>query len=298
MRNIDEHNITDAVIARFESCRRPAPEGDPDARWCATCTTSCARRRLTEAEWLDGIDFLTATGHMHRRQAPGVHPAVRHARRLDADRRAEPRASPRARPRPRCSGRSTSRTRRAIEHGADIADGAPGEPLFVDATVRGPTASRSRTRRSTSGRPTRTASTTSSDPRLGRPAPRARGAAHRCARAAVRFRSSRCRPRTRCPPTARSAACSSPPAAIRGGRRTCTSASGRRAISTLTTHVFRAGDPYLDSDVVFGVRSSLVADYVSHAAGTGPHAGESDRDYHTLDFDFVLAREAMTMTAD
>jgi hydroxyquinol 1,2-dioxygenase len=27
---------------------------------------------------------------------------------------------------------------------------------------------------------------------------------------------------------------------------------------TLTTHLFREGDPYLDSDVVFGVRKSLV----------------------------------------
>jgi len=62
---------------------------------------------------------------------------------------------------------------------------------------------------------------------------------------------------------------------------------------------FRAGDPYLNSDVVFGVRASLVADYVPHGAGTGPHAHESDRDYHALDFDFVLAREAVApSTAD
>jgi hydroxyquinol 1,2-dioxygenase len=27
---------------------------------------------------------------------------------------------------------------------------------------------------------------------------------------------------------------------------------------TLVTHLFRSGDPYLDSDVVFGVRQSLV----------------------------------------
>jgi hydroxyquinol 1,2-dioxygenase len=67
---------------------------------------------------------------------------------------------------------------------------------------------------------------------------------------------------------------------------------------TLITHVFRAGDPYLDSDVVFGVRASLIADYVAHDAGTGRHARESDRDYHTLDFDFVLAVEAMPSTAD
>lgn len=58
---------------------------------------------------------------------------------------------------------------------------------------------------------------------------------------------------------------------------------------TLTTHVFRAGDPYLDSDVVFGVRSSLVAEFQAHAPGTGPHADAADGRYHSLDFDFVLA---------
>jgi len=59
---------------------------------------------------------------------------------------------------------------------------------------------------------------------------------------------------------------------------------------TLITHVFRNGDPYLDSDVVFGVRASLVADYVAHAAGTGVHAAEVTGRYHSLDFDFVLQR--------
>ena len=58
----------------------------------------------------------------------------------------------------------------------------------------------------------------------------------------------------------------------------------------LVTHVLVAGDQYLDSDVVFGVRASLIGDYRPHAAGTGPHAGEVDGPYHTLDFDFVLQR--------
>lgn len=35
----------------------------------------------------------------------------------------------------------------------------------------------------------------------------------------------------------------------------------------LTTHVFVAGDRYLESDAVFGVKSSLVADFAPHAAG-------------------------------
>jgi hydroxyquinol 1,2-dioxygenase len=55
--------------------------------------------------------------------------------------------------------------------------------------------------------------------------------------------------------------------------------------------VFRAGDPYLNSDVVFGVRASLVADYVAHRAGAGPNAADIQGSYHTLDFNFVLQRE-------
>jgi hydroxyquinol 1,2-dioxygenase len=57
---------------------------------------------------------------------------------------------------------------------------------------------------------------------------------------------------------------------------------------TLITHVFRNGDKYLDSDAVFGVRSSLVADWVRHAAGTAPDGTHVDTPFYTLDFDFVL----------
>ncbi len=46
---------------------------------------------------------------------------------------------------------------------------------------------------------------------------------------------------------------------------------------TLVTHVFRAGDRYLDSDAVFGVRQSLVADWSQQPDGR-----------YALDFDFVL----------
>lgn len=46
---------------------------------------------------------------------------------------------------------------------------------------------------------------------------------------------------------------------------------------TLVTHVFREGDPYLDSDAVFGVRESLVAHWVPRPDGQ-----------YTLNFDFVL----------
>jgi hydroxyquinol 1,2-dioxygenase len=56
----------------------------------------------------------------------------------------------------------------------------------------------------------------------------------------------------------------------------------------LITHVFRDGDRYLDSDAVFGVRSSLIADWVEHPAGPTPDGGRSDVPFYTMDFEFVL----------
>ncbi|MDB5727366.1 MAG: Catechol 1,2-dioxygenase, partial [Noviherbaspirillum sp.] len=58
----------------------------------------------------------------------------------------------------------------------------------------------------------------------------------------------------------------------------------------LVTHVFRRGDQYLDSDAVFGVRSSLIGDWVRHDAGTAPDGSTIDTPFYTLDFDFVLNR--------
>jgi len=56
----------------------------------------------------------------------------------------------------------------------------------------------------------------------------------------------------------------------------------------LVTHVFRNGDKYLDSDAVFGVRSSLVADWVHHAPGRTPDGHASALPFTTLDFEFIL----------
>ena len=56
----------------------------------------------------------------------------------------------------------------------------------------------------------------------------------------------------------------------------------------LSTHVFRRDGHYIDSDAVFGVRSSLIADWVAQEPGPTPDGGHSDCPFHTLDFDFVL----------
>jgi len=56
----------------------------------------------------------------------------------------------------------------------------------------------------------------------------------------------------------------------------------------LITHVFRKGGQYLDSDAVFGVHSSLVADWVRHEPGRTPDGQTSAVPFTALEFAFVL----------
>jgi hydroxyquinol 1,2-dioxygenase len=56
----------------------------------------------------------------------------------------------------------------------------------------------------------------------------------------------------------------------------------------LVTHIFRTADRYLDSDAVFGARSSLVAERVHHTSGRTPDSQSSAVPFTTLDFAFVL----------
>lgn len=57
----------------------------------------------------------------------------------------------------------------------------------------------------------------------------------------------------------------------------------------LVTHLFAAGDPYLGSDVVFGVKSSLIQPILSHPAGRGPDGRTIAEAWYELRADFVLA---------
>lgn len=66
--------------------------------------------------------------------------------------------------------------------------------------------------------------------------------------------------------------------------------------ATLVTHVFRAGDPYLGNDAVFGEKASLVADFDAHGPATAPDGQELDR-FFTMHYDFVLQSTAATSPA-
>jgi hydroxyquinol 1,2-dioxygenase len=60
----------------------------------------------------------------------------------------------------------------------------------------------------------------------------------------------------------------------------------------VTTHLFVAGSPYLDSDAVFGMKESLVAQFARHAPGAGPNGERVETPFYTVSYDFRLKRAA------
>ena len=57
----------------------------------------------------------------------------------------------------------------------------------------------------------------------------------------------------------------------------------------LITHIFTAGDRYLDSDAVFAVKSSLITEFARHEPGTAPDGTAINVPYYTASYDFTLA---------
>ncbi len=57
----------------------------------------------------------------------------------------------------------------------------------------------------------------------------------------------------------------------------------------LTTHLFVAGSPYIDSDAVFGVRDSLVVEFEQHQPGEATDGRSIKQAYWSAHFDFRLS---------
>ena len=56
----------------------------------------------------------------------------------------------------------------------------------------------------------------------------------------------------------------------------------------LVTHLFEKGGPYLDSDVVFGVKESLIRDFRRHQGEVTPDGKKVTCEWVSLEHDFVL----------
>jgi hydroxyquinol 1,2-dioxygenase len=282
MRNITEHNITDAVLGRFDQC------SDPRLKEILTSLVRhlhgfVRETRLTEAEWMRGIQFLTETGHItdaKRQEFILLSDTLGVSMLTVALNHGKPTGATEA----TVFGPFHVEGAPQYADGADIANGAPGAPLYVACTVR-----------DLAGRPVAgaTVDVWQADEDgfydvqyKDLAQSRARGVFRTDAQGRFRLKTIL--------PVAYPVPTDGPVGQmlVASGRHPWRPAHVHFMIQapgfeTLITHVFRNGDPYLDSDVVFGVRASLIADFVPYAAGTGPHA-ESTLPYHTLDFDFTL----------
>ena len=56
----------------------------------------------------------------------------------------------------------------------------------------------------------------------------------------------------------------------------------------VTTHLFVAGSQFLDTDAVFGMKESLVAQFDRHPPGVGPGGVRMEVPYYTVEYDFRL----------
>jgi len=59
---------------------------------------------------------------------------------------------------------------------------------------------------------------------------------------------------------------------------------------TLVTHIFDPADPYIDSDAVFGVKESLLAEFRPVADSAGVAEAGFEAPFLDVEFDFVLSR--------
>jgi len=278
MRNIDEHTITEAVVRSLDGCDNPRLK---------QILTSLVMHlhdfvrdvKLTEAEWMEGIDFLTATGQKcddKRQEFILLSDTLGVSMLTVALNNKKPAGATES----TVLGPFYVEGAPKVEQGADVSAGAPGEPLSVDVVVT-----------SLDGSPVAGATVDIwqadedglYDVQIAELGDHRRGRARMKtdAEGRLRFRA--------IVPTAYPIPTDGPVGRmlVASGRHPWRPAHMHFMIKapgyeTLITHVFRDGDAYLDSDVVFGVRSSLVTTIEARSEGSPP----------TLAYRFVLAAVA------
>ena len=283
MRNIDENNITQAVLDRMSACNNPRLK-EVLGSLVRHLHDFAREVKLTEAEWMAGIEFLTATGHMcddKRQEFILLSDTLGLSMLTVAMNNAKPEGVTES----TVFGPFHVAGAPHVVQGADISAGATGEPLFVTARVTAP-----------DGKPVAGADVdvwqADEDGLYDVQRPNLE---HHQARAVLRTDAEGyLRFRTVLPVAY--------PVPTDGPVGKMLVATGRHpwrpahihfmvvatGFERLITHVFRDGDPYMDSDVVFGVRSSLIGQFDQHSAGTAPDGSAMAVPFHTLAFDFVL----------
>jgi hydroxyquinol 1,2-dioxygenase len=65
----------------------------------------------------------------------------------------------------------------------------------------------------------------------------------------------------------------------------------------VVTHLFQRGCPYIETDVVYGVKEPLIVDFVEKPAGVAPNGEKIDTPFYVINYDFVLQKSAAKAAA-
>jgi hydroxyquinol 1,2-dioxygenase len=65
----------------------------------------------------------------------------------------------------------------------------------------------------------------------------------------------------------------------------------------VVTHLFQAGDKYIENDVVYGVKAPLVVEFVKRPAGKAPNGETIDTPFYEVKYDFVLEQQQAALAA-
>jgi hydroxyquinol 1,2-dioxygenase len=283
-RDLTDERLTEEVLARFENSKTPRFQ-EVMQSLVKHLHTFVSEVGLTEEEWSKGIDFLTRTGHItdDKRQefillsdVLGISMLV-----VGINNRKPAEATEST-----VFGPFFVEGSPRFENGDDIANGAPGEPCFMQGRVL-----------SVDGDPIPEAciEVWQADDEgcydvqydnLGE----ARGRGHLYSDEEGRYWFWSVRPEAYPIPDdgpvgeLLAAANRSPmrPAHL----HFMVKAEG---YEKLITHVFDEEDEHLDSDAVFGVKSSLITGFERHEPGTAPDGKEINVPFYTMSYDIVLA---------
>ncbi|SUD31461.1 putative hydroxyquinol 1,2-dioxygenase [Pseudomonas fluorescens] len=288
MINVDENTITAAVLEQQANCPNPRLKQIMTSLICHL--HDFAREvRLTEGEWEQGIDFLTRVGHItddKRQEFILLSDTLGLTMLVNAQNNQKP---------PQCTestifGPFFVENAPLFENGGDITNGARGEPCRVSGSVRGLDGQ---------GIPHAEVQVWQCDedgfydvqyPELDQA--QCRGQLATATDGSFSFHSvlAQAYPIPHDGPVGQMLELL--------GRHPWRPAHLHFMIKapgyqTLITHIFRDGDPYLESDAVFGVRSSLIADW-KQIPGTGSDSGTAT--CHELNVDIVLNPVSATTT--
>lgn len=283
MRNLTEANLTEAVLKKLE--------GATDARFKQIMTSLITHMHafirevnLTEAEWFTGIQFLTATGQKcddKRQEFILLSDTTGVSMLVDALNHRLPNGATES----TVTGPFYVQGAPELPFGADIAQGVAGDPTWFSGRVLTP-----------DGKPIAGAtldlwSTDGEgwyDVQLPGQALRARGKIKTDAQGRYAFWTVR--------PVSYAIPTDGPVGKmlLMMGRHPYRPAHTHMVLSApgykpVTTHVFVEGDPYLESDAVFGVKNSLVTEFKRHEPGTAPDGRRLDKPWYTVNYDFGLA---------